>query len=182
MTPGPQIKLLTQFVPKLQTMGIIYNSGEANSVSMVEQLKKAAKDQNINMKVATAASTNEVPQATQSLVEQVQAIYVPLDNTAVAAFESILHVANQKKIPVFAADAASVARGAVAAAGYNYKTMGRRTGELVVRILKGESPKTIPVLYDHPVSLTVNKEAAKKVDLTLPKDLPGDTTYVGETK
>jgi putative ABC transport system substrate-binding protein len=179
---GPQMELLKQFIPSLTKVGVIYNPGEANSVSMVGQIKIEAAKRNIRIELATASSTAEVPQAAQSLVGKVQTIYVPNDNTAIAALESIVYVANKKKIPVFVADTSSVPRGAIAAAGYNRKLLGRSAGEEVVKILRGESPKNIPVLYDHPIELTVNKSAVAKIGFTLPSNLPATTIYVGLPK
>ena len=65
-------------------------------------------------------------------------IYAPTDNNVMSAFEGIVKVAQQAKLPVVAADTDAVKRGAVAALGLNYYDLGRQTGKVVVRILNGE--------------------------------------------
>ena len=86
-----------------------------------------------------AARTVDVASAAQSLVGKVDVIYAPTDNNVMSAFEGIVKVAQQAKIPVVAADTDAVKRGAVAALGLNYYDIGRQTGKIVVRILKGEA-------------------------------------------
>lgn len=79
-----------------------------------------------------------------------------------STYESLVRVATDAKIPLIAADTDSVKRGAIAALGMNYYDMGRQTGKIVVRILKGEKAGDIAPQLGDKTSLTVNPEAAKK--------------------
>ena len=139
------LDLIKEIVPKAKTLGVIYNPGEANSVALVELLKKEAPAAGLALVEAPAARSVDVPAAAQSLVGKVDVIYVPTDNTVVTAFEGIVKVAQQAKLPVFAGDTDSVKRGAIAALGFNYYDVGRQTGKMVVRVLKGEAPGKIAV-------------------------------------
>ena len=89
--------------------------------------------------------------AAQSLVGKVDAIYVPTDNTIVSALEAMVKVGSENQLPVYAGDTDFGARGAIAAIGFNYYDVGRQTGKIVVRVLKGEKPGDIPVegVADH---------------------------------
>ena len=98
-------------------------------------------------------------------------IYTPTDNNVVSAFEGIVKVAQQAKLPVVAADTATVERGAVAALGLNYNDIGRQTGKIVVRILKGEKPGTIASQTSTNFELVVNPTAAKAQGVTLSESL-----------
>jgi putative ABC transport system permease protein len=140
---------------------VIYSPGEANSVAIVASLKKAAADAGMTVVEAAAARTVDVPTAAQSLVGKADVIYTPTDNNVVSAFEGIVKVAQQAKLPVVAADTATVERGAVAALGLNYSDIGRQTGKIVVRILKGEKPGTIASQTSTNFELVVNPGAAK---------------------
>jgi putative ABC transport system substrate-binding protein len=166
-----QIELIRKVAPKAKRIGVIYSPGEANSVSIVESLKKLLAGTDLTLVEGAAARTIDVPSATQSLVGKVDVIYAPTDNNVMSAFEGIVKVAEQAKLPVVAADTGAVKRGAAAAIGLNYYDLGRQTGKIVVRILKGEAAGTIASQTSTTFELYVNPKAALKQGLTLPADL-----------
>ena len=139
------LELVKKVAPNAKRVGVIYSPGEANSVAIVEALKKAAPAAGLVLVEASAARSVDVASAAQSLVGKVDVIYAPTDNNVMSAFEGIVKVAQQSKIPVIAADTDGVKRGAVAALGLNYYDIGRQTGKVVVRILNGEAPGKIAV-------------------------------------
>jgi putative ABC transport system substrate-binding protein len=157
--------------PDVKKVGVIYNPGEANSVAIVEALKKACAAAGLTLVEAAAPRTVDVPSAAQSLAGKADVIYAPTDNNVMSAFEGIVKVAQQAKLPVVAADTDAVKRGAVAALGLNYYDLGRQTGKLVVRILNGEKPGAIAAQTSQRFELHVNPEAAQKQGVTLPEDL-----------
>lgn len=161
------IALIRQVVPKAARVGVIYSPGEANSVAIVEALRKAAAAADLKLVEGAAARSVDVPGAAQSLVGKVDVIYTPTDNNVMSAFEGIIKVAQQAKIPVVAADTGGVKRGAVAALGLNYADLGRQTGKIVVRILKGEAPGAIASQISSKFELHVNPEAAQKQGVVL---------------
>ena len=79
--------------------------------------------------------------------------------------------ANASPAAVVAADTSAARRGAAVAVGLNYYDLGRQTGKIVVRILKGEAPGAIPVQTSNTVELFVNPEAARKQGLTLSDEI-----------
>src|SRR6202162_1258636 len=166
-----QIDLILKVVPKAKRVGVIYNPGEANSVSIVNEFKKLLAAKGMTLVEAVAARTVDVGSAAQSLAGKADVIYAPTDNNVMSAFEGIVKVAEQTKLPIVAADTSAVRRGAAAAIGLNYYDLGRQTGKIVVRILKGEAPGTIAVQTSTTFELFVNPEAARKQGLTLSADL-----------
>lgn len=173
------LDLIKRVVPQAKRVGVIYSPGEANSVAIVAALKKAAGPAGLTIVEAAAARTVDVPTAAQSLVGKADAIYTPTDNNVVSAFEGIVKVAQQAKLPVVAADTATVERGAVAALGLNYYDLGRQTGKMVVRVLKGEAPGKIASETSSNFELHVNPTAAKAQGITLPDDLIKGAKVVG---
>lgn len=165
------MELIKDIVPNLKTLGIVYNSGEANSATLVKLVKQAAQKMNFTVKEATVSRSSEVLGATQSLVGKVDAIYIPTDNTVVSAFESVVKVAEQANIPLISGDINSVERGAVAALGFNYYDVGRQTGILVAKVLRGEDPGKYPVETVQKTELYVNPGAAKRMGISLPDAL-----------
>ena len=163
------LKLIQEFKPDLKTVGVPYNPGEANSVSTVNALKAAGKKMGIKIVESAAPKSSDVMIATKQLVGKVDVIYCPIDNTIVTALESVVKVGIDAQIPVFAADTGSVKRGAVAAVGYNYFDLGRQTGEIVVRILKGEKAGDISVKMAEGTELFINTKMAKRMGIEVPK-------------
>ncbi len=161
------LALVKQLVPGAKRVGVIYSPGEANSVAIIAALKQAAGSAGLTVVEAAAARTVDVPSAAQSLVGKVDVIYAPTDNNVMSAFEGIVKVAQQAKLPLVAADTDAVKRGAVAALGLNYYDLGRQTGKLVVRILNGESAGTMPSQVSNTFELHVNPAAAQKQGIAL---------------
>ncbi len=161
------LELIKKVAPAAKRVGVIYSPGEANSVAIVDALKKAAPAAGLTLVEASAARSIDVASAAQSLVGKADVIYAPTDNNVMSAFESIVKVAQEAKIPVVAADTDAVKRGAVAALGLNYYDIGRQTGKVVVRILHGEAPGKIASQTSDNFELVVNPAAAQKQGIAL---------------
>jgi putative ABC transport system substrate-binding protein len=162
------LSLIKEFIPNLKTVGIPYNPGEANSVAIVTALKAAAAQMGIAVVESPAPKSSDVMIAAKQLIGKTDAIYCPTDNTIISAFESVVKVGIDAQIPVFAADTGSVERGAVAAVGYDYFDLGRQTGDIVVRILKGEKPGSIDVKMAEGTNLFVNPKMAARMGVKVP--------------
>ncbi len=164
------VELIRKIAPSAKRVGVIYSPGEANSVAIIEALKKAMPAAGLTLVEGAAARTVDVASAAQSLVGKVDVIYAPTDNNVMSAFEGIVKVAQQAKIPVVAADTDAVKRGAVAALGLNYYDLGRQTGKMVARILKGEAPGKMASQVSTTFELHVNPAAAQKQGVVLSED------------
>ncbi|TWA89717.1 putative ABC transport system substrate-binding protein [Azospirillum brasilense] len=172
------VALIREIVPSVKRLGVLYNAGEPNSVSLVKALKDEAQKAGLTVVEATATKSADAQPAARSLVGKVDAIYVPLDNTVVSALESVVAVGQQAKLPVFSADTDSVARGTVASIGFDYRQVGRQTGEAVVRILKGEKPGDVPVTFAKGTDLFVNPKSAAAMGVTIPEAVTKRATKV----
>lgn len=172
MSPvGEHIALIKEILPNVKTIGYLYNSGEANSVSLLAALKAEADKAGITIVESAATKSAEVQGAARALVGRADAIYIPTDNTIISALEGAVAVAEESKLPLFTADTDSVSRGSIAALGFNYYDVGKQTGEIVVRVLKGENPGDIAVKTAAGSDLVINKSAAAKMGVTLPESV-----------
>ncbi len=162
------IELIREITPAARKIGVPYNPGEANAVTLVGLLKEKGAAMGYEIVEAAAPKSSDVLAAAQSLVGKVDAIYVPTDNTIVSALEAVIKVGTENKLPVYAGDTDSVKRGALAAIGFNYYDVGRQTGRIVLRILKGEKPADIAVEGVEITELFVNPGAAEKMGVTIP--------------
>jgi len=179
MTPiAAHMALVKRVVPTAKRLGVVSNPGEANSVTLVSLIEAEAPKLGMSVTVAAATKSGDVLAAARSLVGKVDAIYIPTDNTVISAFEAVVKVGNDAKIPVLAGDTDSVKRGAVAAAGFNYYDVGRQTGNMVVKILKGAKPGSMAVEGVAKTELYVNLKAAKAQGVTLSDALIGEAKEV----
>lgn len=174
------IDLIKEIVPDAKRIGVPYNPGEPNAVSLVNMLEEVAPEKGVGIVTAAAPKSSDVMTAAQSLVGKADVFYILTDNTVVTALESVIKVGIDNKIPVFAADTGSVDRGAVAALGFNYHDMGLQTGQVVARILKGENPGDIPVRVAETNELYVNKKMAEAMGVTIPDAVLKRATKVVE--
>ncbi len=169
-----QIEKALSIMPDMQKLGVIYNSGEPNSVSQVDQLKEAALELGIaDIVEASADTTAAVITAAESLVGRVDAIWVGTDNTVVEGFEALVKVCEDNKIPLFASDNDSVKRGAIAAKGLDYYIVGEFAADIAARVLNGENAGDIPVrtFTEDDLIFTVNPAAAERMDITIPQEV-----------
>ncbi len=166
-----QMDLLKQVVPGAKRVGMVYNPGEANSVVVVKELEKLLPKLGMTLVEAAAPRSVDVSSAARSLIGKVDVIYTNTDNNVVSAYESLVKVGQDAKIPLIASDTDSVKRGAIAALGINYRDLGEQTGRIVVRILKGEKPGDIKSETSTKLELFVNPGAAEKQGVKLPEAL-----------
>ncbi|PLC54136.1 ABC transporter substrate-binding protein [Pollutimonas nitritireducens] len=162
-----QVELIKKVVPDAKRVGMVYNPGEANSVVVVKQMRDLLPKSGLSLVEATAARTVDVGAAARSLVGKVDVIYTNTDNNVVSAYEALVKVGNDAKIPLIASDTDSVARGAIAALGVNYHDLGLQTGNMVIKILKGAAPGSLASQTSSKLELHVNPGAARKQGITL---------------
>ena len=172
------LDMIQRVMPDAKRIGTVYNPGEANAAALVELLGERLAARDMELVKGAATKTSEVLGAARSLVGKVDAIYLTTDNTVISAAEAVISVGERSDIPVFAADTATVERGAVAAMGFNYYKHGRQTGAMVARILEGAGTADMPVEVMEELDLYVNPGAAERMGITLPEDLIKDATEV----
>ncbi|USG67299.1 ABC transporter substrate-binding protein [Brevibacillus ruminantium] len=166
-----QLELIKTFMPELKKLGVIYTTSEVNSEVQVKDLEAAASKAGVEVVKAGISQLSEVQIAAQGLVAKTDALFIPIDNTVVSSFEAVLGAAEQSKIPVFASDTDTVKRGAVATYGIDYYKIGKQTGEMASRILKGQAVTDTPVEVSKEADLYINEKAAETFGLTIPDAL-----------
>jgi len=184
MTPvKQQIELLLK-IKKVKRLGHIYTSSEENAVVLAGIVKQACKELGIEFVETTVSKSSEVKQAVQAIIRRVDALYISTDNTVVSAMSAVADVAMKARVPIMSADPSSAENYPVLAAwGFDYYKMGRTTGKLVAEILKGKKPEQIPTQFmtkTSDVDLLINLDVAKKLGLTIPKDIVKSANKVVE--
>ncbi|MEI2711457.1 MAG: ABC transporter substrate-binding protein [Chitinophagaceae bacterium] len=169
--PKIQLSAFKKILPDLKKIGVIYSSGEQNSVALIDFVKAAAKELDIEVVFATATKTSDVYTAAMSLVGKVDALFVNNDNIALAAFDSVLKVSREQKIPAFVSDTDLVQKGAVAAIGPSQHRIGLKAGKMVVTLLSQPKEKrnagNIPSEGHENPLMFINEKAAQSLGIRI---------------
>ncbi|WP_078408610.1 ABC transporter substrate-binding protein [Priestia abyssalis] len=159
-------------------IGMIFNSGEQNSVAQIDMVKEAVKGTDLKVVEAPVSTSAEVKQAAESLIGNADVIYIITDNTVVSALESVIKVASDEDIPLYVGELDSVKRGGFAAYGFNYYDIGYQTGEMAASILTGDKKSAdIPVQYPDKLKLLINKKAAEDMGVKLLPEWDKEAEY-----
>ncbi|QMV14851.1 ABC transporter substrate-binding protein [Vibrio spartinae] len=172
------VALIKELMPNVKTIGVVYNPGEANAVSLIALLKQSVKENGLKLVEATALKSADVQSATQSIVEKSDIIYALIDNTVASAIEGMIVTTNQAKTPVFGAATSYVARGAIASLGFDYYQIGMQTANYVAEILNGKDPGSIDVTVAKGSDLVVNKTVADKLGFKIPQSVLDRATSI----
>jgi putative ABC transport system substrate-binding protein len=175
-----QIALIRQVVPSAKRVGMVYNPGEINSTVVVEAFRRLLPQMGMMFVEATATRSGDVSTAARSLVGKVDVIYSNTDNTVFSAYDALLRVSQDAKIPIVSGSIDAVKRGAIAALGIDFHAVGLQTAKVAARVLRGEKPGAIPSEVSDVFELHVNKGAARRIGLELSPALVKSATTVVE--
>lgn len=165
------IELISKILPHAKKLGLLYNSAEPNSTALVEKIQQEASKFGLSIEVAIVSKTSEALSSTRHLIDKVDALLFPLDNTVTTMASSIVKLASAHKIPVFALDPALIKEGILASIGVSEYQGGVEAGKIVARILKGENPGDIAVVSPQSDELHLNHEKAKELNIPFPESL-----------
>jgi len=172
MTPiKEQLELLKKIAPQAVKVGVIYNSSEVNSEVQVGIAKEAAKELGLEIVEGTVTGSAEVMQVAQSLIGKVDAFYIPTDNVVASSIASVVTVAEKNKLPLIVGESGMVDNGALATIGLDYYKLGRQTGEMALRVLKGEKPAEMAIESLKDIDVVINLQAADRMGITMPQEL-----------
>ncbi len=163
-----QLKLIQRFLPKLQTLGIIYTSSDSSAVSGYKQIVSYCKQMGINYKAYSISNSNDLNQVSQQMLTKVDAVIVPTDNTIAGAMQTLVKNANAAKKPVFPAAGTMVKDGGLATYSVDQYQLGLIGAKMTVQILKGKKPGDMAIRYVEHGTPYLNLKEAKKLGIKVP--------------
>lgn len=166
-----QVELIHTMLPEAKTIGVVYNTSEENSLVLVKKLKSESEKYGYTVVEKGITNVNEVNQALDVILKEIDVLYTPTDNLIVASTPIVLDKANTAGIPVIGCIDDQVKQGALATETIDYKQLGYQTGEIAIRVLNGEKPKDIPVQTLKNTKLIINKVAAERLNVEIPESL-----------
>ncbi|HAK43196.1 MAG TPA: ABC transporter substrate-binding protein, partial [Clostridium sp.] len=159
------LELIKMFIPDAKTIGVLYNTSEANSKIQVDTLKEYASKNNYKVVEKGVSSSMEISQAMSSLVDKIDVLYVPTDNLIVSSMPIVSKITTNNKVPIISSEDGSVKSGALACQGIDYEKLGYKTGELAVKVLNGEEISNIPVTMLDETQIIVNEDTLNSLSL-----------------
>lgn len=167
-----QMDLLFQLCPDTKTVGFLYNSSEDNSRLQIEKAKEYLDAKGVAYTEKTVSSQNEVQQATQSIISECDAIYLPTDNIFASSMPIVKDITVSAKIPTFCGESGMVENGGFATLGITYPGLGYQAGEMAVQILEGKANiSEMPVVGSSEFEYCINKEVAEALGIEIPAEL-----------
>ena len=159
--------LAGNLTPDIKTYGIIYNTGEVNAVTTVENARVYLDGQGIAYREATVMNSSEVQQATESLVGKVDAIFVPVDSMVQAAMPQLAQIALEAKVPVYGSSPVMVTSGALATVSVSDTQLGATAADMANRYFTGTPISDIPAVAIGEFAAVINRTTAESLGVDL---------------
>jgi len=166
-----QFDLLIRLVPGVKKVGLVYNPGEANAEANLKVVEAVCLARNLEVVKVSVANTSEVQTAAQSLIGRCEAMYVPADNTVIAAMQAVVKVSEQNRIPLLPGVSSNVEQGGFGTLGPDYYDVGVVSAEIADQVLKGKKAGDIPVATAQRFEYFFNKRSAAATGVVIPEDL-----------
>ncbi len=174
-----QLQMIRELMPEAKKIGILYTTSEANSVSTIETYKEEAKEYGFEIVESGINTVADVEMAARDLASKTDCISNLTDNTVVSALQTVLQAASDAKIPVFGSEIEQVKNGCVAAMGLDYVALGRQTGAMAAKVLKGEKKASeLPFETIEEASFYANTKAAENLGMTIPEEMLSEAAEV----
>lgn len=172
------LKFAKQLLPMAKTVGVLYSTGEANDISMVNMLNKAAALTGIKVMAVPVEHTRDIVVRMKLFKDRVDFIYTGSSGAIQASLPAIVSIAESMNLPLFNFNSEEVImHNALASYGVSHKQVGANAAKIIHRVLHGEKPGTIPVIYperaDH--AGFISKKRASRIGLDIPKGISGVT-------
>ena len=164
-----QADMIVEWVPEAKKVGLLYCSAEANSQYQVDEVQKYLEAKGVTATQYAFSDSNDLSSVCQKAADENDALYVPTDNTVAANTGIVDGICRPAKKPVFAGEEGICAGCGVATLSISYYDLGYTTGEMAVKILKGEADiSTMPIEYTD-VTKKYNKAVCDDLGLTAPE-------------
>ena len=164
-----QAAMFKELLPEAKKIGLIYCSGESNSKYQIDIVKAALEGLGYTCTEYSFADSNDVAAVVTSAVSDMDALYIPTDNTAAANTEIIANIVNPAGIPVIAGEEGICGGCGIATLSISYYSLGQVTGEMAYdSLVHGVDPSTMEIKYAGELTKKFVKERAEALNITIP--------------
>ncbi len=161
-----QVDLLVENFPEAKKIGLIYNSSEVNSQIQANQAIELLEERGLETVEATVVSTNDIAQALNSIITEVDAMFMVTDNTIDSAITLVGDIAKENNVPTIGSSDAVVEQNGLATISNSYTDYGTQTADMVIRMLdEGLTPAEMPIELGKDFEIVVNAEFAEAIGI-----------------
>jgi putative ABC transport system substrate-binding protein len=165
------LDMMQKLVPGLRAVGVMYNPAEANSTKEITAAREVFRNRGVRLEEVAIAGSNEVLQAVQILAgRDIQAVWVPGDNTAIEGYEGAVKGAKDARLPLITDECSELPRGGVACLGISLHSAGVASGKLAGRVLLGADTKNLPLEEVAVEELAISRRNAEQLSITIPQE------------
>ena len=176
-----QLKMFKQLDPSIKTIGIIYNTSEANSEIQIKEVEELAPKEGLEVVKVGVTSVNEMPQALDSLLSKVDALYALSDNLVASSVELVSNKLIENQMISVCAEESQVGGGILITNGLSYYELGKQTAKMAKEILvDGKDVSTIPIGVAEKTITTVNEKTMEALNLDESNPILKDAVRVGK--
>lgn len=172
------MQLCQELTPEVQKIGFLYTTSEINAQVTTEQAMEAAEQMGYETQLMTISEVSELQQAAQSLAQEVDAIYVPIDNTIAQAMPVLAQVGIDLQIPIYTGADSMVQDGGFATIGINYTQLGQKTAEMAAAVLEGTPISELPVETLSEFGTYINQTTAEQIGVEIPQEIAETATIL----
>lgn len=163
--------LAQEITPGFHTIGALYNLGEPNSVSVINDLKEYAAANGFEVIESTVTNTSEVQQAAQYLADRADIVFSPIDNTVASSMAVATDTFNSAGVPFYVSADSMVTDGGLATYGIDYTVLGRETAAMIADVLEGADTASMPVRKMSEMSVYINTDTADALGLEISQEI-----------
>lgn len=154
-----QLQLFKDLDENIKKVGIIYNTGENNSPIQIETAKEIGHTLGIEIIDIGISAINDIPQAVDSLIKKVDAIYTITDNMVASAISIVANKAIENNMITVGAEDSHINGGILITDGLSYYELGKQSARMAKEILiDKKSPKEIPCEKSKNTTKVFNEE------------------------
>lgn len=174
------MQLCKELTPDVHKIGFLYTSSEINAQITAEKAIKEAEKMGYQTKTSVISEVSELQQAAQSLAQQTDAIYVPIDNTIAQAMQILSQIGIDYQIPIYTGADSMVNDGGFATVGIEYTELGKQTAQIAKKVLDGTPISEIPAQMMNRFGIFINSQTAQKIGIAIPEEIKRQATVLGE--
>ena len=164
-------ELSDKLTPGMETYGLIYNTGEVNSINTINNAKEYLDSRGLKYVETTVASSAEVQQAALALVDKVDAIFVPNDSVVQSAMAQVAEAAKEAGIPVYGSSAVMVDSGAFATISIDDVQIGAISADMADKVIQGTPISEIPAIVVSEFTTVINTKTADTIGIELSQEI-----------
>ncbi|MCI6574023.1 MAG: ABC transporter substrate-binding protein [Actinomycetaceae bacterium] len=176
------LKLIKEIQPDAKRLGVLYNTSEQNAVQQVQSIRQLAPSEGFTLKEATITSTNDLKQVAEQLATEVDAIYLPQDNTIASSLDTLVPTTTAHKVGLYPTVDAMVQSGCLATVGLNQYLWGADSGDVAADVIEGADLATYPVKVSTISNKFINSTQAAALGMTIPPAVSKDAIDMNPAK